>query len=66
MEYTIEQVRLLYRSSPAKVYTILKTGDLLYADARSIPELQGILSVCKLYYDTHKLADKGIYEFIIR
>jgi hypothetical protein len=48
MEHTLEEIRLLYRSSPAKVYKKLKAGDRLYADNPSLLQSIRILSVCRI------------------
>jgi hypothetical protein len=67
MEYTIEEIKLLYRSSPAKVFEKLKTGDKLYADDDSLNESLRIMSICKIAYhlNTGKIAERNVHEIII-
>lgn len=42
MEYRIEQIKKLYRSSSAKVYEKLKAGDKLYPNNHSLQELLSV------------------------
>ena len=67
MEYTIAELRKLYRSSPAKVFKKLKAGDRLYANDDELAETLRILSVCKIAYElkTNKTAGKTAHEIII-
>ena len=67
MEYKIEEIKLLYRISPAKVHGKLKAGDRVCTDDEGLPELNGIFSMCKICFqqNTHEMEGKKNHTFII-
>jgi hypothetical protein len=67
MEYTIAELKELYRSSPAKVFEKLKTGDRICGGDKALAESLWILALCKITYqlNTNTASGRNANEIII-
>lgn len=64
--HTVDEIRLLYNTSPATLRKGLNVHDKIFTDDYWISKLEGILRTCKVSYGlkTHEITG-GSYEITI-
>ncbi|RKR81896.1 hypothetical protein BDD43_2057 [Mucilaginibacter gracilis] len=65
--HTVDELRLLYSISPAKLRKHLKLNEKIYTDDDGISQLEGMLRNCKVIYElkTHDIPGRKVYEITI-